>query len=237
MNFSFGIITKGDNDNFLIEMINSIIIQDIPEYEIIIVGNTQILKNNLIPNSIPIQFIDFDETLKNNWITRKKNICCELSKYENVVLLHDYVKLEKDWYSGFCKFGNNFNICITPIETIDNKRFRDYNIFAPWMSPHFDDGSLLPYDFEMTEGINKISYISGTYYIIKKNIALLYPLNETLCWGNGEDLELASRLSKDNILIKCNKYSKVKLLKNKYQCPFENEISEEKMKLLHLLTS
>jgi hypothetical protein len=39
MNFSFGIITNGQNDNFIKIIIDSIIINKIPNYEIINVGN------------------------------------------------------------------------------------------------------------------------------------------------------------------------------------------------------
>jgi cellulose synthase/poly-beta-1,6-N-acetylglucosamine synthase-like glycosyltransferase len=42
MDFTFGIITCGENDTFIEEMIESIIKNNIPNYEIIIVGNTNI---------------------------------------------------------------------------------------------------------------------------------------------------------------------------------------------------
>jgi hypothetical protein len=42
MNFIFGIITAGNNDIILSMVIESIIKQNIPCYEIIIVGNTSI---------------------------------------------------------------------------------------------------------------------------------------------------------------------------------------------------
>jgi hypothetical protein len=47
-------------------------------------------------------------------------------------------------------------------------------------------------------------YISGAYFIIKKQIALQYPLNEKLVWGQGEDVELSQRLTDNNIVLKCN---------------------------------
>jgi hypothetical protein len=48
MEFTFGIITNGNNDTFLNKIIQSIINNNIPKYEIIIVGNTSIKSNNTI---------------------------------------------------------------------------------------------------------------------------------------------------------------------------------------------
>ena len=163
-----------------------------------------------------------------------------MAKYENIVMLHDYVKLEEGWYNGFLKFGNNFDWCVNPIKNLNGNRFRDY-----FLSPHlcqtnmikcignndsyFLDNCLLPYSFQNTIQTNPYLYVSGTYYVIKKNVALKYPLNEDLVWGQGEDLELSSRLNGDNIIIKFNKLSCVSFLKLKEQCNWEVEISKEKL--------
>ncbi len=75
MNFTFGIITAKSHhadvkpNNF--ERINWIIdtIEElyIPQYEVIIVGECDVDRQNT-------QEIKFDETIKDAWITRKKNI-------------------------------------------------------------------------------------------------------------------------------------------------------------------
>ena len=83
MDFTFGIITNGNNDFFLSKVIDSIIKEKIPNYEIIVVGNTKLLEN--------IQVVNFDEKYKINWVTKKKNIITNLAKYENIVYLHDYI--------------------------------------------------------------------------------------------------------------------------------------------------
>ena len=121
MDFSFGIITDGSNDIFLKNLIDSILIQNIKNYEILIVGNTKLSNSN-------ISVIPFDESVHSAWITRKKNIIANVAKYENIVLMHDYFILDHDWYDGFCKFGNDFDICINKIITKDGNRFRDYTI-------------------------------------------------------------------------------------------------------------
>jgi len=225
MDFTFGIITGGNADNFISKIVVSIEEQEIPNYEIIIVGNTNISGNN-------ISVIKFDENIKRIWITKKKNLICEKAKYENVVLLHDYVCLDKDWYKGFLKFGDNFQYCITKIKTIDGKRFRDFTLFPYGLEPLFQDNCLFPYLYEPSNDIKKLMYISGAYYIIKKNIALTYPLNENLCWGNGEDAEISQRLATNNIHIVCNSYSSTSLLKDKDKCHWEIELTDEQLKQL-----
>jgi hypothetical protein len=231
MNFTFGIITLGDYDNFIIQIIESIKKNNIPNYEIIIVGNTKIKEtDNII-------VIPFNENIKPGWITKKKNIIVLNAKFENIVLLHDYVELCDNWYEGFLKFGNDFDFCVTKIINLDGNRFRDYTLF-PYVvdylnifySPgkdidkYFNDFCLLPYNFENNNKTNKYMYISGTYYVIKKTVAINHLLNENLVHGKGEDVEYSKRLHKNGIIIKCNKYSSVKFLKFKQSVHWEKEI-------------
>ncbi len=123
MKFTFGIITN--YGEYLDLVINSII-QQIPEenYEIIIVGNCSF--NTIHKN---IKQIDFDESIKPAWITKKKNLITENASFENIVYIHDYIILEKNWYSEFVKFGDNWNVCINPIKNLDNTRFRDLVLY------------------------------------------------------------------------------------------------------------
>jgi hypothetical protein len=230
MDFTFGIITDGRSDNFILQIIYSIELQNIPNYEIIIVGNSNITGEN-------IAVINFDETVKRAWITKKKNIICQSAKYENIVLLHDYVLFDKDWYKGFLKFGNNFEYCITQIKTVDGKRFRDFTIYPFGLEPLFQDNCLLPYTYKPSDNIRKLLYISGTYYIIKKTIALQYPLNEDLIHGGGEDVEISQRLATNNIHIICNPYSLVSYLKCKPQCHWEKELTNDHLVLLNSLNN
>jgi hypothetical protein len=227
MNFTFGIVTSGTNDSHLKEIVNSIYSQNIPNYEIIIVGNTQISGDN-------IRVIPFDETVKNGWITKKKNIINKEAKYDIIVHLHDYIKLEDMWYEGFLKYGNDFDICTTQIENYNGNRFRDSNFFVFELPSMFQNRALLPYNFIPTSRLNKLMYISGAYFVIKKEVALKYPLNEDLCWGYGEDVEFSQRLTNDDIFLKCNAFSKVKFLKLKGQCEWEKEITHDD--ILYLLS-
>jgi hypothetical protein len=122
MEFTFGIITSIHSCQFLNEIIDSIKIQNIENYEIIIVGN---VTDNFCLERKNIVTIPFDETIYPGWITKKKNLITENAKYENIVFMHDYIKFDPDWYSGFLLFGNDFDIVMNKILDIYNNRFRD----------------------------------------------------------------------------------------------------------------
>jgi hypothetical protein len=233
MEFTFGIITNIANDNIL-KIIESIENLKINKYEIIIVGGINIYNKNII-------HIPFNETIKPSWITKKKNIICNKASYENIVLLHDYILFSNDWYEGFLKFGNDFDVCVTKIVNKNGRRFRDYTLY-PYFFPKlanniFKTRALLPYDYSPSHKLSKLSYISGSYYIIKKNVALKYPLNENLVWGQSEDVYLSKQLVLNNYTIKCNSFSTVKFLKDKNQAEWENELTENELRLIENLTS
>lgn len=234
MDFTFGIITSGNSNNFIKTIIDSIYKNNIQNFEIIIVGNTNILQTD------NIRVIPFNENIKAGWITRKKNIIVQQAKYENVVLLHDYITLGDNWYEGFLQFGNDFDFCINKIITINGNRYRDYTLFpsnAAFLNinyspgndidPYFYNNCLLPYDFINNIRTNKYMYISGSYYVIKKHVATTHLLDENLVWAGGEDVEYSKRLHNNGIIIKCNKFSSVYFLKNKHSTSWEKEISPE----------
>jgi hypothetical protein len=211
MNISFGIITnKSESD--LITTIRSIEKQNIPNYEIIIVGGFGEFKTPKI-NHIP-----FNEELKNNWITRKKNIITENANFDNIVYLHDYLYLSDDWYQGHLISGDDFEIRMDRIINKDNTRFRDWCL---WPDYSFGDGestentvrefALLPY--HITD-LNRFQYISGSYWVAKKSVMLKNPLDENLSWGESEDVEWSKRV-RLNHKITMNNNSSVYLNKQK----------------------
>ena len=221
LEFTFGIITAGGADANIERIIQSIKRQNIPKYEILIVGETCVKGDY-------IRTFPFDETIKAAWITKKKNIIAQEANYENIVLLHDYVEFCPGWYEGFLTFGNEFKICVNKI-TNNGKRFRDFCLFKEFLPT---DSTLLPYSCKLSPRLSKLAYISGTYYVIKREVARRYPLDERLSWGQGEDVLFSQELSRAGIIFVCNPFSTVTLLKEKGS--FEREMSVDVF--LHLCT-
>ena len=48
-------------------------------------------------------------------LLEKKNIITDKSSFENIVFMHDYLLLHKNWYKGFVNFGNDFEIAMNKI--------------------------------------------------------------------------------------------------------------------------
>jgi hypothetical protein len=225
MNFTFGIITSGENTERLKIIIESIRSQKIPSYEIIIVGG-----NNDF-NGDDIIHIPFNENVKPMWITKKKNLITENSKYENLVFLHDYIKLNDGWYNGHLISGNDFSIQMDKIINFDRTRFRDWSIWPHnfnFMDTLVGRKCLIPYDMG---NLTKYMYISGSYWVCKKHVMEKYPLNENLRWGEGEDVEW-SKTVREVYDFSMNQNSSVTILKPGKDRAFE-ETDEELNKKLY----
>lgn len=223
MDFTFGIITGGGNDVFIDEIINSIEEENIPNYEVIVIGSTSVKRKNTT-------IIEFDENVKRAWITRKKNIITGNAKYENVVYLHDYIKLNKGWYEGQLKSGNNFYIRMDKIINNDGTRFRDWCIWPDnknGMDSFIGRDCLIPYDITH---LSKYMYISGSYWVAKKEIMKKFPLNEKLIWGQGEDV-LWSKQVREYYDFSMNQHSSVFIMKGRKDPAF-NETPQEKINIL-----
>jgi len=195
MKFTFGIITFDDQEERV-----SHIIEDIKEYsddsEIIVVGGS----NQYDPD---IKHVRFDESVNSGWITRKKNIVTEIASNQNIVYAHDYYTINTTWQDGWDSFGNEWDVCMNVIKNVDGSRFRDW---CAWDDPelcyfkqfftglqsdkegHF--ACLAPYDYTKT----KYMYISGGYWVAKKETMEKYPLDEKLMANQAEDVEWSKRM-------------------------------------------
>lgn len=198
MNWTIGIVTDGSQDERLQIVLDSIyksasLTED--AYEVIVCGNTRIQTCKVIP---------FDESVKPGWITRKKNLIAHFAKYKNLVLMHDYIAFDDNWFAGWHAFGPEraWDVCMNPIINLDGSRYRDFCLYPP-----------RPVDYDdWTQ--TKDMYISGAYMVARKKYMLENPLNEELVWGAGEDWDHALRC-RATWDYKCNKHSTVRLLKYK----------------------
>jgi len=215
MKFTFGIITAGDttgNNPILEKVLASIERENIPDdcFEVIVVGGKYDLTSPLL------KLVSFDETQKKMWITRKKNIITERAQYPNIVYMHDYVALEEGWYEGMKSFGDAFDVCMTPIRNADGSRFRDWTLWGDdlitaGVFPKWDGKFLLPYN---VTNLSRHMYISGAYWIAKKSLMVKFPLDESLAWGEGEDVKWSKEVRQQH-RFSINPASAARLLKQK----------------------
>ena len=192
MNISFGIVTDGSSKHNLDLVIKSIQRLNIPKYEILVVGNTDLkLSHTLIP-------IPFDENLKPGWITKKKNLITDRAQYDFIVYLHDYYCFDSNWYKEVCKFGTDFDVCMHRVNNLDGTRYHDWLLWV-------ENNSLLDNLLEITRAglipyhdktFKQYMYIPGGYWFAKKEFMESYPLDESLVWGKAEDVEWSLRARK-----------------------------------------
>ena len=207
MNFTFGIISGKERPGDIDKIIDSIEqIKNLTKnrYEILIIGGNQ------TPYRLNTKMIEFEDHPRGMWITKQKNIIAKEAQFENIVFLHDYITFDSDWYWGFQLFGfhTTFDVCMTPMLNVDGTRYRDW----VWLNSlsegpprwvRYSDNSL-----------TRQMYISGAYWIAKKQFMLDNPLDENRMWGESEDVEWSFRC-RDTWNYKLNPYSIVKLLKYK----------------------
>jgi hypothetical protein len=232
MQFTFGIITDGKFPKRILDFIESVKSNNIPKdkYEIIVVGGKIIAEDNL-------KHIPFDESTKASWITKKKNLITDNAKFENIVYLHDYIILSRDWYDGFLKFGDDWDVCMNIISNQNGGRFRDWNLCINFIVKDaklkcmFNRDLLLPYD---VENVTKFQYISGSYWVAKKSTMQKFKLDENLSWGQGEDVEWSKRLIDSNVKYVMNPFSEVRINKE-YKDPIFHLMSKEKADFLRNL--
>lgn len=230
MDFTFGIITSGGNNDFLTKIVNDIKLLNIPNYEILIVGGDfQIEGTTHIP---------FDESIKKSWITRKKNIITENAKYDNIVYSHDYITFDINWYKGYLEHGDNFDICMNKIINKDGTRYRDWafwpgdvawekknNITSQLIIRDYLKSFLIPYSFK---NLSKLMYISGAYFVVKKRVMIETPLDERFEWGDGEDVYWSLKV-REKYNFSLNENSSVHLLKYKdkiFDIATEEEVND-----------
>ena len=114
------------------------------------------------------------------------------------------------------KFGNKFEVAMNKILNQDNSRYHDWILWKDNNSS-FDSYLLqkkqymLPYYIRF---LTRYMYISGTYWVAKKEIMTQFPLDESLGWGESEDV-VWSKSIRDKIKFKLNPYSTVKFSKQK----------------------
>jgi hypothetical protein len=228
MEITFGITTDGNNATYLEALVNSIRIQKIPMYEIVIIGGQTPIS---LYKDKDVRWIPFDENQRPGHITRKKNIIVNTAYCPYICLMHDYLLLDDGWYEGLHKFnkgfGTTWNICQNKIVTLEGFRHSDWVVNPDYMERFLVKnpdalGALralypndnvkyvvgLPYD--VPNNFNKIQYISGAYIFAESFVLKDYPLNETLTWGMSEDLEW-SEMVNNFFQIDFNPHSIVKL--------------------------
>jgi hypothetical protein len=190
---SFIVVTGGSNEETLDKIIDSIEVQNIPEYEIIVIGGHTLAleRKNLV-------HIPFDESVTPKaWLTRKKNTGVLASKYDILVIMHDYMVFDENWYSEFEKFGLDWDICVhqslafDPRGEVDFVRGNGWRLGPIPQYPEFPWAMQVPYDIDQ---LTSYMGINGSYWCCKKSVMLDEMLDESKLAGEDDDTEWCYRV-------------------------------------------
>jgi hypothetical protein len=210
---SFIIISDGRDITTLERCVESIYSLKMNIFEIILVGPTFLEKLSLQSKT---RLVPFDDEIKAGWITRKKNIGIQNAKHQRVVIMHDYFALSGDWLKDLSLLDLRADVLVPRISKSNGERFRDWVLW--WENGRVFDGliertrwGLVPYWCSL---LTEYQYVSGGIWASTKKFMSEYPLDEELCWGQGEDVEWSLRIRSRGRLV-CARSAKAVTMREK----------------------
>ncbi len=196
--WSFGIVSNGEKNDWVLELISSIEDQQIPEYEIIICGPSPFVENSFVKNN-NIKIIR-DVVLQDDIrapIAHKKNAIIKEAQYNNLCIMHDRYLLSPNWFENFEKYGNYFDALCLKTLSHNGERFGvDWMKFCYPLTDRFKINRALAYNEWHEEAI-----IPGGVILVKKNLIEPFMLDERLHWDEIEDMQLSKIAYLNGLLI------------------------------------
>ncbi len=186
------VIISGADDLIMLEKVLSSIDQELANTsaEIILIApaSLRLIKKFVLPiKHCPYRDISFLPPL----ITHKKNLGVKLAQYDKVVLCHDYLLFQAGWKAAWDNFGDDFDVASNQVLRQDGTRLLDWTV-----CDYPDLGfALLPY----SKHANDYQYVSGSYFVVKRDFYLANPLDDYRRWGEGEDIEWSKRVRQKTI--------------------------------------
>lgn len=210
--WSFCIPTGPGDATGLNMVVKRILELDIPEKEILLCGRPDksfkyFDKVRIVGEDIPAPPV---------WITRKKNVLAKEARFENLCILHDRVFLPLNFMQTIRKFGDYFpfaafqSLWFDDLLNLIPVRYSDFgcasethlanrvtamkgdkpslfstSLFSEIEKQNFKNGNPL----RNHHG----SYLTGSLYIVKRQVWLHTPQDEALYWAEFEDIEQAQR--------------------------------------------
>ena len=193
--FSFAVITDGRRPASLdafVESVRRLTALDPMRREILICGPEAELRrfrghDDVTPVPEPESFG------MAGWITRKKNLLVEASRFTNLVLAHDRYTLPPDFVQQLRGFGADFDVLMCRQQTPDGQRSPDLvTLGSEWS---WTSGGLLEYGDHC-----RYLYVNGGIIIAKREVLRRTPWNELLFWMQAEDVELTRRLQHQGVV-------------------------------------
>jgi GT2 family glycosyltransferase len=208
--WTIGIISGGNNEERLQNIIESIQQNNIPSIEVIIIGPKPRL---LIPTWVKhIEFVE-DPKEPRFGITKKKNIVLKKARHNNILLLHDRYLLSADWYKNVLKSVTAWDIlCFKQIcqptpeyrlmdwidytRSFPKARYNTHHFSRPFCIESFNT-RILDYPYY---SLNIL--VNGGAFAVKKHTAERINMSEYLFWSEIEDDDFSIRVNNNGFIIR-----------------------------------
>jgi hypothetical protein len=135
-------------------------------------------------------------------ICKKKNEIAAAATQPNLCLVHDRYRLEPGFFTGFEKYGYDFDYLTVTQRYENGEHFPDYC-------------ALSQHDLTWNTSLDCIDinyvlprqYINGGVLIVKTETFRDIPLNELIFWNQAEDVELGKAYRDQSLPPRCNSYA------------------------------
>jgi hypothetical protein len=174
MGWSFGIFTDGVSCEYHQEIVSSIKKTVSENYEIVFVT-----ENRAFRSSEKVLYVDVPcmNPISSLHCT-KKNFFSFHALYDNICMMHDYIKLDENFVQSFEQFGDDWDVCSIPLVLPDGNRWWDWRIEG---HPIYGS-SLVSYDCPPSV----YHFVTGNLFMVKRNFIMKYPMIDP--YGGSEDL-------------------------------------------------
>jgi hypothetical protein len=195
--WSFGIISNGRKNEWVLDQIKSITDQKINSYEILICGPNPYGNNQSINDKVRIiNDIELLDDIRAP-VCHKKNSIIKEAKFNNLCIMHDRFILPKKWLLNMKSYGNYFDVlCLKVVNSKNQRILVDWMNFHSPLSSIYKKNNALMYNEWDSEVI-----IPGGAFIVKKNLIEDFMLDERLYWDEMEDIYFSKVCALNGLLI------------------------------------
>ena len=183
---SFAIITDGKEPAKLLAQIDSIIVLNAPEYEIIVSGNPQV--------GTPVDLIvPMPHTAKQGRLGALRNGVVGCASGDIIVVTDDDMLFWLDWYKAVIEYPGEWDVMACRILNPDGTRYWD------WKAHDKGLNWLLDYN-----DVSDLQSLTGGLTIMKKHVWERVQWNDELGFNQAEDVDFTNRLKAAGFKIVMN---------------------------------
>lgn len=187
---SFGVITNGQRDSHMLDLVRSVFSMRNPRgipIEVLVCGPVSTV-DFLSLHGLKVRHVSEPDRFRSlGWITRKKNLLIEAASQSISIVAHDRYLFPSAFIEQLHGYGGDFDVLVCRQTMQDGRRFPDWVALGTawsWTNP-----SMLDYG-----DWSRHLYVNGGLMIARTKILKKVRWNELLFWNQAEDVELTRRL-------------------------------------------